>query len=200
MTLPEPAYCLASNGRLMKTDGDVDCTGKQLTIYTADQMREYGAAVAAEKDAMIEAQGRTLQTMMKNTIMLGKDLDDQLRLNSMGSEREYVLAGKVAQLERERDTLRDQIHTCGPTCSKAGCVNRRLSDEIEQLRADAERLNVLESLHQSELKTTIHIGGSKKQALVTASLYQRSGIGTRLHAQGHGKTVRQMLDAMKGKS
>ena len=138
MTLPEPAYCLASNGRLMKTDGDVDCTGKQLTIYTADQMREYGAAVAAEKDAMIEAQGRTLQTMMKNTIMLGKDLDDQLRLNSMGSEREYVLAGKVAQLERERDTLRNQLHTCGPTCSKAGCVNRRLSEERDALALDAE--------------------------------------------------------------
>ena len=42
--LPEPTYYLASNGRLMQTDGDIDCTGKRLAIYTADQMRAYGAA------------------------------------------------------------------------------------------------------------------------------------------------------------
>jgi len=27
---------------------------------------------------------------------------------------------------QERDTLLNQIHTCGPNCTKAGCVNTRL--------------------------------------------------------------------------
>ena len=39
----------------------------------------------------------------------------------------------------ERDHLRNSLHTCGPTCSKAGCVNARLSAEIVALRLDAER-------------------------------------------------------------
>lgn len=42
--LPKPTYYLASNGRLFKTVGDVDCTGKMLTIYTKAQLRAYGAA------------------------------------------------------------------------------------------------------------------------------------------------------------
>ena len=39
----------------------------------------------------------------------------------------------------ERDHLRNSLHTCGPTCSKAGCVNARLGAEIVALRLDAER-------------------------------------------------------------
>ena len=35
---------------------------------------------------------------------------------------------KIAALIKERDRLRDHIHTCGPTCSKAGCMNQRLRD------------------------------------------------------------------------
>lgn len=42
--LPEPTYYLASNGRLMQTDGDVDCTGKKLAIYATDELCSYGAA------------------------------------------------------------------------------------------------------------------------------------------------------------
>lgn len=44
-------------------------------------------------------------------------------------------AARIAELE-------SRVHTCGPTCSKAGCINRRLAAEVEALRAelDAHRL------------------------------------------------------------
>jgi len=35
---------------------------------------------------------------------------------------------EIHRLIKERDNLRDHIHTCGPTCMKAGCVNRRLRE------------------------------------------------------------------------
>jgi len=41
------------------------------------------------------------------------------------------LVQEVKALEAERDNLRDHIHTCGPTCMKAGCFNRRLRDAAQ---------------------------------------------------------------------
>ena len=40
----------------------------------------------------------------------------------------------------ERDHLLNSLHTCGPTCSKAGCVNVRLAARVAALHLDAERL------------------------------------------------------------
>ena len=37
-------------------------------------------------------------------------------------------AERIAELEA-------RVHTCGPTCSKAGCINRRLTAERDTLRA-----------------------------------------------------------------
>jgi hypothetical protein len=43
---------------------------------------------------------------------------------------------KAESLVQELDKLRDRIHTCGPDCSKAGCVNRRLREERDALTLD----------------------------------------------------------------
>ena len=42
-------------------------------------------------------------------------------------------AERIAELEA-------RVHTCGPTCSKAGCINLRLAAERDTLRAEVERL------------------------------------------------------------
>lgn len=47
-------------------------------------------------------------------------------------------AARIAELEY-------RVHTCGPTCSKAGCINRRLAAEVEALRADAGRYQHIRS-------------------------------------------------------
>ena len=57
-------------------------------------------------------------------------LDDLLALLRKQAER-------IAELEA-------RVHTCGPTCSKAGCINRRLTAERDTLRAEVERLNLAE--------------------------------------------------------
>ena len=41
-------------------------------------------------------------------------------------------AERIAELE-------GRVHTCGPTCSKAGCINRRVTAERDHLRAEVER-------------------------------------------------------------
>lgn len=46
-------------------------------------------------------------------------------------------AERIAELEA-------RVHTCGPTCSKAGCINRRLTAQREQLRAEVEQLRLAE--------------------------------------------------------
>lgn len=46
-----------------------------------------------------------------------------------------------AELQKERDTLREQleeerargIHSCGPKCQQSGCVNRRLREQVRAL-------------------------------------------------------------------
>lgn len=51
----------------------------------------------------------------------------------------YLIAferGRIAGIAE----LEARVHTCGPTCSKAGCINRRLTEERDQLRAEVERL------------------------------------------------------------
>lgn len=42
-------------------------------------------------------------------------------------------AARIAELE-------SRVHTCGPTCSKAGCINRRLTAERDALRAELARM------------------------------------------------------------
>jgi hypothetical protein len=47
-----------------------------------------------------------------------------------------LIVQRCDRLVQERDMLRDQLHTCGPDCSKAGCVNRRLREERDALALD----------------------------------------------------------------
>jgi len=45
------------------------------------------------------------------------------------------LQAEIVELKRELENERARdIHSCGPDCSRAGCVNRRLRDENEALR------------------------------------------------------------------
>lgn len=81
----------------------------------------------------------------------------------MSADRNEALrladAARIAELEQALDRLQgnyliafergriagiaemeSRVHTCGPACSKAGCINRRLTEERDQLRAEVERL------------------------------------------------------------
>ena len=68
-----------------------------------------------------------------------KDAQWSALLESMTAERDDALyAGRLIvqrcdRLVAERDEVRAHIHTCGPTCAKAGCINARQNKEIEQL-------------------------------------------------------------------
>ena len=56
--------------------------------------------------------------------------------------REHLAAECIKQAERIAE-LEARVHTCGPTCSKAGCINRRVTAERDQLRAEVERYHHL---------------------------------------------------------
>jgi len=82
-----------------------------------------------------------------------------------------------------------------------------LREEIESLRAklaeaekDAERIEFLESLlmrkdriingYQYYKSTDIHITGPE-----SCAIYARTGVGSNIDFQGHGKSVREAIDA-----
>jgi hypothetical protein len=48
---------------------------------------------------------------------------------------------QIEHLEAELERLRSAVHSCGPTCDKAGCVNARLTQELERLRAQVASLS-----------------------------------------------------------
>lgn len=67
----------------------------------------------------------------------------------IAGERAYPLSGasdfqSAAALLRSQAAriaeLESRVHTCGPTCSKAGCINRRLTAERDALRAELARM------------------------------------------------------------
>ena len=56
---------------------------------------------------------------------LGYEVAMQAEIDEIRSE----LVERKAEIER----FNSHIHTCGPTCAKAGCINSRQSKELEQL-------------------------------------------------------------------
>ena len=64
---------------------------------------------------------------------------DSRELRELCAQRDAARATVRQQAERIAD-LEARVHTCGPTCSKAGCINRRVTAERDQLRAEVERL------------------------------------------------------------
>lgn len=43
-------------------------------------------------------------------------------------------------LRRDNANMRASVHTCGPTCSMAGCVNARLQEQLDECGVEAVRL------------------------------------------------------------
>ncbi len=62
---------------------------------------------------------------------LGQVYRQQAEDLDIASDAMEWAANERDKLTAERDRLRDHIHTCGPTCSKAGCMNRRLRDAAQ---------------------------------------------------------------------
>ena len=52
-----------------------------------------------------------------------------------------VSAAENAALQARVDTLLNDIHSCGPTCQRAGCVNAVLRAEVAGLRAQLKGLD-----------------------------------------------------------
>ena len=70
------------------------------------------------------------------------DITERLRSIYVAEGANYVqeAADLIECLRAERKALVNDVHSCGPTCQKAGCVNRRLQTRVahlEQLVTDA---------------------------------------------------------------
>jgi hypothetical protein len=97
------------------------------------------------------------------------DLIDNLRSKQARADQYH--AAELADLAAERDgwkslaeqragqmqALVNDVHSCGPTCVKAGCVNRRLRDALQGLLDDI-----------TEYQTINHLGGENNHWQVAA--------------------------------
>ena len=65
-------------------------------------------------------------------------------------------ADLIDKLRAERDALVNDVHSCGSTCQRAGCVNRVLRNALESIKHDSEFFSVshLRSLAKIALEQT----------------------------------------------
>ena len=61
------------------------------------------------------------------------DITERLRRIYVAEGANYVTeaADTIDRLRAERDRLVNDVHSCGPTCRMAGCVNRVLRDALQ---------------------------------------------------------------------
>lgn len=66
------------------------------------------------------------------------DITTRLRSIYVAEGSNYVqeAADLIECLRAERKALVNDVHSCGPTCVRAGCVNRRLRDALQMLYAE----------------------------------------------------------------
>lgn len=92
-----------------------------------------GAAIANERNidrdfALIaKAAGNTIDSLIEEVTALKTDLDEQYRVNSMGSEREYVSLGQV---EAQRKVLEQALKFIDANAD--GADERELAAAIQE--------------------------------------------------------------------
>lgn len=75
------------------------------------------------------------------------------RVRNRDKENDQLRA-RIAELERENDNLiAEGIHSCGPSCTRSGCVNRQLREELAKpKRSDfREMREMLRAMQAGEL-------------------------------------------------
>ena len=75
---------------------------------------------------------------------------------SEGANYVQEAADLIDNLRAERDRLVNDVHSCGPTCRMAGCVNRVLRNALETIKHDSEFFSAshLRSLAKIALEQT----------------------------------------------
>lgn len=76
-------------------------------------------------------------------------------------------ADLIDKLRAERDALVNDVHSCGPTCARAGCVNRRLRDALREYVAAADnsvRSSDQRSASSCQLAAMLRFGEADKAA------------------------------------
>ena len=61
---------------------------------------------------------------------------------SEGANYVQEAADTIDKLRAERDALVNDVHSCHNNCTRAGCVNRRLRDALENIKHDSEFFSV----------------------------------------------------------
>ena len=86
------------------------------------------------------------------------DITTRLRRLYVQDGTNYVqeAADTIEKLRAERDALVNDVHSCGPTCQRAGCVNRVLRNALETIKHDSEFFSAshLRSLAKIALEQT----------------------------------------------
>ena len=106
------------------------------------------------------------------------------------------IRAELVKRDAEIERFNSHIHTCGPTCAKAGCINSRQSKELEQLTEtslwQAGRISELLDDAAAQRKVL----EMALEALEECSIYAYSG-GEGVTASQHREAITAIQEQLK---
>lgn len=120
-----------------------ECQELNTGNYSDDQVRELNHWAACAYD--------TLKAQAQRIVELETQMESLRSATIKQTMNESRLFLERDTLRAELDALRNAIHSCGPTCTKAGCVNRRLTDERDEYRLAADTMAAAHKVERDAL-------------------------------------------------
>ena len=92
------------------------------------------------------------------------DITERLRRLYVQDGTNYVqeAADLIDKLRAERDALVNNVHSCGPTCVKAGCVNRVLREALRDVATQRPWVGLTDDEREKIKAATLDLHGIAK--------------------------------------
>lgn len=112
-------------------------------------------------------------------------------LRSDAERSDYILSGQAYDAGIITHAIQADVAMAFHRCSEYDAEVRRLREENERLKADADRLDELDAIAQRKEGADMHLAHGH------IALYLRTGIGSNAHGVG-GSDIRKVIDAARG--
>ena len=92
------------------------------------------------------------------------DITERLRRIYVTEGANYVqeAANEIQRLRAERDALVNDVHSCGPTCTRAGCVAAGLREQVRDVATPRPWVGLTDDEREKIKASTLDLHGIAK--------------------------------------